>query len=229
MFAPEGISGTAPNHGAIDGPSAKLRREFSENRAPGKKFFGAWSAHACRDSGGNRKVEPPGGVSMRKEYELDRYDKEILALLEEDARRTNSDIARLVGLSPATVGERIARLRDVGVIQRFSIKIDPARLGYSVAAIVEFEPNSRYDDNSVRAVAEHPAVRSCYKVTGKALLILLVRVRDSTELNSALLEFNRFGQTHTSVILSSELEDRPWFTDDWGNPMEALLRRSRGW
>jgi Lrp/AsnC family transcriptional regulator, leucine-responsive regulatory protein len=165
---------------------------------------------------------------MRKEYELDQFDREILALLEEDARRSNSDIARLVGLSPATIGERIARLRDVGVISRFSIKIDPARLGYSVAAIVEFEPNSRYDDSGVRAVAAHPAVRTCYKVTGRALLILLVRVRDSTELNGVLLEFNRYGQTHTSVVLTSELEDRPWFAGDWDNPMDALLRRSRG-
>lgn len=165
---------------------------------------------------------------MRKQYEPDGYDRQILALLEEDARRTNSDISRLVGLSPATVGERIARLRDVGVISNFTIKIDPARIGYSLAAIVEFEPNSRYDDDGVRAVAEHPAVRSCYKVTGRALLVLVVRVRDSTELNSALLEFNRYGQTHTSVVLSSELEGRPWFYDGWGNPMEALLRRSRG-
>lgn len=165
---------------------------------------------------------------MRKEYELDGYDRQILALLEEDARRSNSDIARLVGLSPATIGERIARLRDVGVIARFSIKVDPARLGYGVGAIVEFEPDSRYDDNGVRAVVSHAAVRACYKVTGRVLLILLVRVRDSTELNSALLEFNRFGQTHTSVILSSELDERPWFFDDWGDPMEALLRRNRG-
>jgi Lrp/AsnC family leucine-responsive transcriptional regulator len=165
---------------------------------------------------------------MRKQYELDQHDREILALLEEDARRTNSEISRQVGLSPATIGERIARLRDVGVISRFSIKVDPARIGYSVAAIVEFEPNSRYDDDGVRAVAAHPAVRSCYKVTGRALLVLLVRVRDNTELNSALLEFNRHGQTHTSVVLTSELEDRPWFAHDWSNPMEALLRRSRG-
>ena len=165
---------------------------------------------------------------MRRQFELDPHDRQILALLEEDARRTNSDIARSIGLSPATVGERIARLRDVGVISGFTIKVDAARIGYSLAAIVEFEPNSRYDDDGVRAVAEHPAVRSCYKVTGKALLILVLRVRDSTELNAVLVEFNRHGQTHTSVVLSSELEGRPWFYESWGDPMEALLRRSRG-
>jgi Lrp/AsnC family leucine-responsive transcriptional regulator len=165
---------------------------------------------------------------MRRSYELDSADKLILTLLEEDARRTNSDIARIVGLSPATIGERIARLRDVGVITRFTIKVDAARLGYGVAAIVEFEPNSAYDAEGVRLVAGHPAVRSCYKVTGRALLVLVLRVHDSAELNGVLLDFNRFGQTHTSIVLSSELEQRAWFSDDWGDPMEALLRRSRG-
>lgn len=165
---------------------------------------------------------------MRRPHELDACDRQILTLLEEDARRTNSDIARIVGLSPATIGERIARLRDVGVIRRFTIRVDPERLGYGIAAIVEFEPNSAYDAEGVRVVAGHPAVRSCYKVTGRALLLLVIRVRDSTELNGALLEFNRFGQTHTSLVLSSELEHRAWFSDDWGDPMDALLRRSRG-
>jgi Lrp/AsnC family leucine-responsive transcriptional regulator len=164
---------------------------------------------------------------VRGQYQLDAYDKRILALLEEDARRSNSDIARVVGLSPATIGERIARLRDVGVITGFAVKIDPARLGFPLAAFVEFEPSSRYDDDSVRTVANHPAVRGCYKVTGRSLLMLLVRVRDSEELNAALVDFNRFGQTHTSVILTSELDERPWFKDDWGDPMEALLRRTQ--
>jgi Lrp/AsnC family transcriptional regulator, leucine-responsive regulatory protein len=164
---------------------------------------------------------------VRGQYQLDAYDTRILTLLEEDARRTNSDIARVVGLSPATIGERIARLRDVGVITGFAVKLDPARLGYPLAAIVEFEPSSRYDDDGVRAVANHPAVRSCYKVTGRSLLMLLVRVRDHAELNDALVEFNRFGQTHTSVILTSELDERPWFFDGWGDPMEALLRRTQ--
>lgn len=165
---------------------------------------------------------------MRRPYELDAADRQILVLLEEDARRTNSDIARSVGLSPATVGERIARLRDIGVISKFTIKVDPARLGYDVAAVVEFEPNCAYDADGVRIVAGHPAVRSCYKVTGRALLVLVLRVRDSAELNGVLLEFNRFGQTHTSVVLSSELENRGWFADDWGDPMDALQRRTRG-
>lgn len=165
---------------------------------------------------------------MPRPYDLDRYDEQILTLLEEDARRSNSDIARIVGVSPATIGERIARLRDVGVISKFTVKVDPARLGYGLAAIVEFEPSSAYDAEGVRQVARHPAVRSCYKVTGRALLILVVRVRDSTELNRVLLEFNQSGQTHTSLVLSSELEHRGWFADDWGDPMEALLRRSRG-
>lgn len=167
--------------------------------------------------------------TVRRSNDLDSVDRQILALLEEDARRPNSDIARLVELSPVTVAERIGRLRDIGVISKFTIRVDPGRMGFQTAAIVEFEPHSSYHAEGVRVVASHSAVRSCYKVTGRALLILVVRVRNSAELNSVLLEFNEYGTTHTAVVLSSELEDRPWFAPDWADPVQALTRKTRGY
>ncbi|HET6535555.1 MAG TPA: Lrp/AsnC family transcriptional regulator [Sphingomicrobium sp.] len=166
---------------------------------------------------------------MRRGNDLDNVDRQILALLEEDARRPNSEIARIVDLSPVTVAERIGRLRDIGVISKFTIKVDPAKIGYETAAMVRFEPSSTYHGESVRIVASHPAVRACYKVTGDSLLMLLVRVRNSAELNSVLVEFNQYGHTHTSVILTSELDERPWFAPGWTDPLLALTRRTRGY
>jgi Lrp/AsnC family transcriptional regulator, leucine-responsive regulatory protein len=166
---------------------------------------------------------------VRQVHELDRVDREILRLLEADARTPNSEIARTVGVSAVTVADRIARLRDIGLIERFTIHIDPGKLGFDTAAIVHFEPNSAPHSDDVGHIANHPAVRSCYKITGDALLLLVLRVRDSTELNSVLIQFNEYGRTHSSLILTSELEQRPWFNDWPSQPMQALVRRTRGY
>ena len=103
---------------------------------------------------------------MRRLHDLDAKDREILALLEADGRRATSDIARATGLAAPTVAERIARLRDIGVIRGFSVDIDPARIGLPISAIIEFQPRHNDDAAAIAAITHHPAVRHCYRVTG---------------------------------------------------------------
>lgn len=150
---------------------------------------------------------------MRRLHDLDAKDREILALLEDDGRRPNSEIARLTNLSAPTVAERIARLRDIGVIRGFTVDIDPSRIGLPISAIVEFQPRSNDDERAVAAVNSNPAVQSCYRVTGPSLLVMIVRVADNAALTRLLAEFTHYGDTKTAVILSVESEDRPFFAD----------------
>ena len=150
---------------------------------------------------------------MRRLHDLDSKDREILTLLEAEGRRANSEIARLTGLSPPTVAERIGRLRDIGVIRGFTIDIDPARIGLPLAAIIEFQPRSNDDSAAIAAISRNPAVRGCYRVTGPSLLMLMVRVADHAALKALLDEFTRYGDTKTAVILSAETENRPFFGD----------------
>lgn len=154
---------------------------------------------------------------MRRLHDLDTKDREILALLEADGRRANSEIARLTSLSAPTVAERIARLRDIGVIRNFTVDIDPARIGLPISAIIEFQPRSNGDERAIAAVTRHPAVQSCYRVTGPALLVMFVRVADNAALKDLLAEFTRFGDTKTAVILSAESENRRFFAEP-GDP-----------
>ena len=150
---------------------------------------------------------------MRRLHDLDAKDREILALLEDDGRRPNSEIARLTNLSAPTVAERIARLRDIGVIRGFTVDIDPSRIGLPISAIVEFQPRSNDDERAVAAVNSNPAVQSCYRVTGPSLLVMIVRVAANAALTRLLAEFTHYGDTKTAVILSVESEDRPFFAD----------------
>ena len=148
---------------------------------------------------------------MRRTHDLDGKDRHILALLEGDARRSNSEIARVTGLSAPTVAERIARLRDIGVIRGFRAEIDEARVGLPVAAIIEFRPHTMSDNEAVQFVTRYPQIRDCYRVTGTALLVMVVRVAGNEALRGLLGELYKHGETRTSVVLSTEFEQRPIF------------------
>ena len=151
---------------------------------------------------------------MRRTHDLDAKDREILALLEKDARRSNSEIARMTSLSAPTVAERIARLRDIGVIRSFTARIDPARVGLPVSAIIEFRPHTMLDNEAALFVRRFPQIRDCYRVTGSALLVLITRVPDNDGLRMLLGDLYKHGETRTSVILSTEFEHRPVFSDE---------------
>jgi Lrp/AsnC family leucine-responsive transcriptional regulator len=155
---------------------------------------------------------------MRRVHDLDAKDREILALLEVDGRRSTSEIARLTSLSAPTVAERIARLRDIGVIQGFTVRINPVKVGLAISAIIEFQPRANNDFEAITTVCQHPAVYACYRVTGPSLLVLMVRLADNAALTTMLQEFSNFGDTKTSVILSTDLEEQPIFANSRVEP-----------
>ena len=75
---------------------------------------------------------------------LDDTDREIIRLLLEDARRPFSDLAEAVDLSPPAVSDRVDRLREMGVIRRFTVDLDRSRLreGVHVLVTVHCEPGA---------------------------------------------------------------------------------------
>ena len=164
---------------------------------------------------------------MRRTGDLDAKDREILALLEADARRSISDIARVTGLSAPTVTERIARLKDTGVIRRFATQIDYAKVGLPTGAIIEFKPHKNNDPQAYEFACSREEVRDVYLVTGSALMILVVRLADNQLLNDLLVDLTRFGETKTSVILNTIDEWRPVFTCDSGLDCAAKEIRNK--
>ena len=160
---------------------------------------------------------------MRRTGDLDSKDREILALLETDARRSVSEIGRLTSLSAPTVAERIARLRDIGVIRRFATQINYAKVGLPTGAIIEFKPHRNSDPSAYEFARERPEVRDIYLVTGSALMVLIVRTADNQQLNDLLVDLTKFGETRTSVILNTIDEWRPLFGRE-SNALESELR-----
>jgi DNA-binding Lrp family transcriptional regulator len=122
---------------------------------------------------------------------LDELDSAIVRLLQEDARQTNRDIARKVGIAPSTCLERIRLLRDRGVIRGYHADIDLASLNRGVRALVaaQVRPLSRaVIDTFQRSIAELPEVVSVYVTAGSDDFLIEVTAPDIDALHAFLTD-----------------------------------------
>jgi Transcriptional regulators len=85
---------------------------------------------------------------------LDETDIQILELLVEDARRSYTDIAQVVNLSPPAVSDRIDRLSESGVIRRFTVELDRSQLRAGVPLLVTLLPSTSAANSVHSAVHE---------------------------------------------------------------------------
>lgn len=93
---------------------------------------------------------------------LDETDMEILRLLADDGRRPYSDIATEVGLSGPAVSDRVQRLRDVGVINRFTVDVDRSQLRAGVEIFVQLSVAPDAVDAISEQVRAADAVEHCF-------------------------------------------------------------------
>jgi Lrp/AsnC family transcriptional regulator, leucine-responsive regulatory protein len=119
--------------------------------------------------------------------QLDDIDRQILDLLQREARMTNAAIAAKVGLTAPSVFERVRKLEQRGVIQSYTINIDPAALGKPMTAFIRLTAafDERYDAG-VKAIGEDPDVLECYNVAGEDCLILKIKCGSPSDLESLL-------------------------------------------
>src|SRR5881227_322459 len=118
---------------------------------------------------------------------MDSIDKQIVALLRENARRSFQDIGGHVSLSAPAVKRRVDRLRREGVIRGFTTLVDPRRFGWQTQAIVELTTEGRFSGADIlTAIHSHPEVAAAYTIAGQASAILIVRAEDTVHLEEVL-------------------------------------------
>src|SRR3989442_9863633 len=121
--------------------------------------------------------------------ELDEVDIQLLTALQEDADRTNVELARLAGLSPAATLHGVRGLKESGVIRVISAQLDPASAGfplqvYVTATLARHDPrSSRVFDDMIRSL---PQIIAADNVAGETDYLLTVVARDVAELQAVL-------------------------------------------
>ena len=138
---------------------------------------------------------------------LDPLDEAILHELAGDARASFADIGAVVSLSAPAVKRRVDRLRERGVIRGFTVRLDPAALGWQTEAYVELFCSGSTSPVVMRAAVErHPEVISASTVTGEVDLLLHVRARDMRHLERVIERLNAepfVARTRSEIVLSA--------------------------
>lgn len=142
---------------------------------------------------------------------IDEIDSAILDLLQDNARMAQAEIARVVGLAPSAVLERIRKLEARGVIKGYAALVDPHALEQAMLAFIAVRSEQAPGDDSVsQALAQCPEVLELHHVAGDDCYLLKVRARDAEHIGQLLR--HRFGRipgvrsTRTTIVLETVKE-----------------------
>jgi Lrp/AsnC family transcriptional regulator, leucine-responsive regulatory protein len=147
-----------------------------------------------------------GAVAYRV---VDAVNIRILNELHSRPRLSMSELGRRIGMSAPAVTERVQRLEQAGVITGFRMDVDPAALGMPVTALVRARPGPGQLSKIIDAARETPQVVECHRVTGEDCFVMKVHAPSVGHLEEVLDKFLLFGQTTTSIVVSTPVPARP--------------------
>ncbi|GCD18826.1 MULTISPECIES: Lrp/AsnC family transcriptional regulator [Cellulomonas] len=149
---------------------------------------------------------------VRDDSGTDALDAAILRVLAQDARATFAQVGQQVSLSAPAVKRRVDRLRAAGVIRGFTVRLDPAAMGWHTEAFVELFCQGSTSPATMRdAVEQYPEVVAASTVTGDVDLVVQVRARDMRHLERVVerLAAEPFVSRTRSTVVLSALVRRP--------------------
>jgi Lrp/AsnC family leucine-responsive transcriptional regulator len=141
---------------------------------------------------------------------LDNIDKKILDILQDDARITNLELAKRIGISPPATLERVKRLEKNGVIKKYVALVDPAKVSkgtfalVSVALMIHQIPSI---DSFTKQINKLDEVLECYHITGSDDFMLKIAVENIEQYERFILnkltKIKGVSKVTTNIVLST--------------------------
>jgi Lrp/AsnC family transcriptional regulator for asnA, asnC and gidA len=125
---------------------------------------------------------------VKKIAEIDELDLKILKLLEEDGRLAFMDIAKKLRLSESTIRKRVQALKENGVIKRFTVEIDPAKIGLNTVAIVGIDVDPPKLLEVAQKLCDFKEIRCVATSTGDHMIMTEIWTKDGRELTRLISE-----------------------------------------
>jgi DNA-binding Lrp family transcriptional regulator len=136
---------------------------------------------------------------------IDELDISILEHLMRDSTQNYRFIARTAETTPATVHNRIRKLKESNVIDRFTIRVDPKALGYDLCVIVDLQVMGGYLERVQKRYAKNPNICAIYDITGEHDTTFIAKFRTMEELNrfiKTIASDKYVVHTSTKVVLN---------------------------
>lgn len=139
---------------------------------------------------------------------MDKIDRKLLALLQENARYSLKQLAEKVFLSSPAVSSRIERLEREGYIKGYQAQIDMEKLGYHIIAFIGLEMNPKQKSTFYPFINKCSNVLECNCITGKHSILIKVAFPSTQELDGFIGMLQQFGNTQTQIVFSTAVENR---------------------
>ena len=133
---------------------------------------------------------------------IDALNWKILKCLQENARLSNTEIGRRVGISSPAVSERIKKMEDAGVIQSYNTLVSPIEAGYQLKAIITLRAFMGMLKPFLEKVKTYNEVVNCYRITGNENIVMEVVLKNQKHLESFIDQLIVYGETKTQIVLS---------------------------
>ncbi len=140
---------------------------------------------------------------------MDKKDEKILELLKEDSRLTSQQISKKTLIPITTIHNRLKKLRQTGIIKKYSVVLDNKKVGRPISAFVHIAVDYRFGKQSqvdlAKKIYSRDVVEDVCIITGDYDVMVKIRVKDMDELNGFVVEYLRMiegiERTKTSVIM----------------------------
>jgi len=146
-----------------------------------------------------------------KDNQLDHIDREILSLLQENARVSNADIARELSMAPSAVLERVKKLEQKNIILQFTTRLNPSALHQNLLAYVFIKASDGIGcTDTASALASIPEVQEVHNVAGDDCYLVKIRTFDSSSLvelmRNSIAKIPNILSTRTTIVLETVKE-----------------------
>lgn len=133
----------------------------------------------------------------------DEKDWVLLEEVQRNARVSFAELGRKADLSAPAAAERLRRLEDAGVVRGYHADVAPDRLGLGMTVLIEMRVPRAHYERFQRAMARLPWILECHHVSGGAAFVLKAAVPDVTGLELLVGHLSQFGETATSLVMST--------------------------
>jgi Lrp/AsnC family leucine-responsive transcriptional regulator len=140
--------------------------------------------------------------------QLDETSWAILEALQENARISYAELGKRVGLTSPAVAERVRKMEDAGIIDGYHAAVNLQCLGLPISVVIQLRMNNGRSKEVVALVRDMPEVTDCYHLTGNDCFMIVASVATIIHLEKMLEALTAFGQTTTSIVLSTPIKRR---------------------
>ncbi|MEY8394092.1 Lrp/AsnC family transcriptional regulator [Lachnospiraceae bacterium 45-P1] len=139
---------------------------------------------------------------------MDHIDREILQILQQNARTSLKTIAEKTFLSSPAVSARIEKLEKDNIITAYQAQVNPTKLGYHIIAFINLNVLPEDKQKFYKYAEKIPNILECSSVTGEFSVIMKVAFESTMELDTFLGQLQKFGKTSTQIVFATHVGPR---------------------